>query len=141
MDMSNIADDSMETITSLCALEHFGLGRYGDPIDYLGWKKSLHEIKRKLKVGGTFYLSVPVGKTEKLVFNAHRIFYPMTIINELVPELELSEFSFVENWKINTFFKGGGNLAAFEKLVANHFTSEYVTGLFAFKKVIAPRFD
>ena len=38
-DLSNIPDESIETLSSLCALEHFGLGRYGDPIDYNGRKK------------------------------------------------------------------------------------------------------
>ncbi|MCR5833639.1 MAG: DUF268 domain-containing protein [Selenomonadaceae bacterium] len=139
MDMSNIPDNSMETISALCSFEHFGLGRYGDPIDYDGWKKALHEVKRKLKVGGTLYFSVPVGKKEKLVFNAHRIFNPMTIINELAPELVLSEFSYIANWKINTCFKGGKDFGAIESFVNERLQElqGYNTGLFAFKKPVA----
>ena len=155
MDLSNIPDNSIETLSSLCALEHFGLGRYGDPIDYNGWKKSLHAIKRKLKAGGTFYLSVPVGKDECVQFNAHRIFKPATIINEMTPELELHEFSYIDvpNAQIVTCLKGGDHKNYAEVLssqmvislkrdynaeVLEHVTknlpAKYQTGLFTFKK-------
>ena len=136
-DLSNIPDESIETLSSLCALEHFGLGRYGDPIDYNGWKKSLHAIKRKIKVGGTFYLSVPVGNVERVQFNAHRIFKPMTIINELTPELELYEFSYIDvpNTRIVTCLKGGGDLSAV-KYATENLIGKYVFGLFTFKKRI-----
>lgn len=154
-DLSNIPDNSIETLSSLCALEHFGLGRYGDPIDYNGWKKSLHAIKRKLKAGGTFYLAVPVGNEERVQFNAHRIFKPATIINELTPELELYEFSYIDvpNAQIVTCLKGGNNKSYAEILsqqmvislkrdynaeVLEHVTknlpAKYQTGLFTFKK-------
>lgn len=138
MDMNNIADNSMETVSGLCSFEHFGLGRYGDPIDYDGWRKALREIKRTLKVGGTFYFSVPVGKTERIQFNAHRIFNPLTIIDEMSPELTLHEFSYIADWKINTCFKGNGNLSEFKNFIKNHFNQEYVFGLFAFKKLVTP---
>lgn len=137
MNMENIPDDSMETVSALCSFEHFGLGRYGDPIDYDGWKKALRAVKRKLKVGGNFYLAVPVGREEKLVFNAHRIFNPMTIINEMAPELILHEFSCVANWKIYTLFKGGGDVAALKSIVDSRLVGDYVTGLFTFRKPLA----
>lgn len=140
MDLSNIPDESIETLSSLCAIEHFGLGRYGDPIDYNGWKKALHAIKRKLKIGGTFYLSVPVGNIERVQFNAHRIFLPSTIINELLPELILHEFSYIDlsNTRIVTCFKGGGDFRLIEQATKNF--SKYITGLFAFKKLRGDNF-
>jgi len=136
MDMSNIPDESIETLSSLCALEHFGLGRYGDLIDYNGWKKSLHAIKRKLKIGGTFYLSVPVGSEERVQFNAHRIFKPLTIVNELVPELSLYEFSYIDvlNARIVTCFKGGSDISAVDCATKQRL-GRYMTGLFTFKKL------
>lgn len=138
MNMSNIPDESIETLSSLCALEHFGLGRYGDPIDYNGWKKALHAIKRKLKVGGTFYLSVPVGNVERVQFNAHRIFKPITIVNELVPELSLHEFSYIDlpNTRIVTCLKGRADISALD-YATKHRIGEYMTGLFTFKKFSA----
>ena len=77
MDLSTIPDNYMETVSGLCSFEHFGLGRYSDPIDYDGWKKALHSVKRKMKTGGMFYLSVPVGPKNKVVFNAHRVLIPL----------------------------------------------------------------
>ena len=136
MDMSNIPDDSIETLSSLCALEHFGLGRYGDPINYDGWKKALHAIKRKLKVGGTLYLSVPVGNADRLQFNAHRVFRPMTIINELTPELTLHEFSYIDvpNTRIVTCLKGGADISVIDYATKNLLGKRF-TGLFTFKKL------
>lgn len=136
--LDNIPDESIETLSSLCAIEHFGLGRYGDPIDYDGWRKALRAIKRKLKIGGTFYMSVPVGNVERVQFNAHRIFHPMTILNELTPELILHEFSYIDEpaTKIVTVFKGG-DLSAVERVTK--FLGGYVTGLFTFKKIAQVR--
>lgn len=137
--LDNIPDESIETLSSLCALEHFGLGRYGDPINYDGWRKALHAIKRKLKVGGTFYLSVPVGSVERVQFNAHRIFHPMTIVNEMTPELILHEFSVIDesDSKIVTVFKGGGDISAVERVTKN--LGNFRTGLFTFKKIAQVR--
>lgn len=135
MDLSNIPNYSIETLSSLCAIEHFGLGRYGDPIDYDGWKKALHAIKQKIKIGGTFYMSVPVGNKEYVQFNAHRVFYPMTIVNELMPELTLYEFSCIDgaNNRIITFFKGGNDLSLVDYATKN-WIQGCTTGLFTFKK-------
>src|ERR1035437_7492705 len=57
VDMTNAFD----SISSLHAIEHFGLGRYGDPIDYNGHIKAIENITAMLKTGGTFYFSVPIG--------------------------------------------------------------------------------
>ncbi len=137
--LDNIPDESIETLSSLCAIEHFGLGRYGDPINYDGWRKALHAIKRKLKIGGMFYLSVPVGSVERVQFNAHRIFHPMTIVNEMTPELILHEFSVIDepDSKIVTVFKGGGDISAVEHMTK--FLGKYIAGLFTFKKIAQVR--
>jgi SAM-dependent methyltransferase len=67
-------DNSIETLSSLCVVEHIGLGRYGDPIDALGSEKAIKELKRVLKIGGVILFSVPVDKANKIYFNAHRAF-------------------------------------------------------------------
>jgi SAM-dependent methyltransferase len=67
-------DNSIETLSSLCVVEHIGLGRYGDPIDASGSKKAIEELKRVLKFGGINLFSVPVDKEYKIYFNAHRAF-------------------------------------------------------------------
>ncbi len=89
--LKQIPNGSIESISALCSLEHFGLGRYGDIIDPEACFKCFNEIQKKLKRGGNFYLSLPIGK-ERVEFNAHRIFYAETVI-ENFPSLELKEFS------------------------------------------------
>ncbi len=67
-------DNSIETLSSLCVVEHIGLGRYGDPIDPFGSEKAIVELKRVLKVDGVILFSVPVDNENKIYFNAHRAF-------------------------------------------------------------------
>lgn len=96
--LDGIPDSSIESISALCSLEHFGLGRYGDPIDPDGWIKALKAIERTLSPNGHAYISVPIGY-EHLEFNAHRVFYAETIIHA-VPSLRLVEFSTTSGEKI-----------------------------------------
>jgi SAM-dependent methyltransferase len=67
-------DNSLETLSSLCVVEHIGLGRYGDNLDPFGSEKAIKELKRVLKVEGVILFSVPVDKENKIYFNAHRAF-------------------------------------------------------------------
>lgn len=69
-----------DSLSCLHALEHFGLGRYGDPIDPLGHAKGIANMAALLKPGGIFYLSVPIGR-ERVEFNANRVFDPRTILS------------------------------------------------------------
>ncbi len=71
--------DYCDSISCLHALEHFGLGRYGDPIDPLGYAAGLENMSTILRTGGIFYLSVPIG-LERVEFNAHRVFKPQEIV-------------------------------------------------------------
>lgn len=89
--LEGIPDESIESISALCSLEHFGLGRYGDPIDPFAYQKAMRSIVRVLQEGGHAYISVPIG-WEHLEFNAHRIFYASSIV-ELFRPLRLVEFS------------------------------------------------
>ncbi len=77
--------DYCDSVSCLHALEHFGLGRYGDRIDYNGHLKGWQNIHRMLKKGGKFYFSVPIGE-QRIEFNAHRIFsarYLLDLIQNL----------------------------------------------------------
>ena len=81
-DMMNPSESLVEycdSLSCLHALEHFGLGRYGDPIDPLGHVAGLHNMSQMLRSGGLFYLSVPIGM-ERVEFNAHRIFDPHSLV-------------------------------------------------------------
>ena len=96
--LHQIPDESIASMSALCSLEHFGLGRYGDPIDPEACFKCFDNIQKKLKKGGKLYLSVPIGR-ERVEFNAHRIFYADTIV-ECFRELHLEEFSCTAEGKI-----------------------------------------
>ena len=96
--LRQIPDESVESMSALCSLEHFGLGRYGDPIDPEACFKCFAAIQKKMKRGGKLYISVPVG-SERVEFNAHRIFYASTII-ECFSDMVLQEFSCCEEGKI-----------------------------------------
>lgn len=63
-----------DSLSCLHALEHLGLGRYGDPLDPRGWEEGLKSLWKLLVKGGTLYLSVPTGEHQRIEFNAHRVF-------------------------------------------------------------------
>ncbi len=79
-DLDSRLRDSAESLSCLHTIEHFGLGRYGDPLDPRGHLKGLAQLKRMVKPGGLLYLSTPIG-CERLEFNAHRIFAPQSMLS------------------------------------------------------------
>lgn len=93
--LANFGDNSLESISTLHAAEHFGLGRYGDPVDPDAHVKFMNSLVRVLKPGGRLYFSVPTGR-ERLEFNAHRILSPNTVVAGLAG-LELISFSLVND--------------------------------------------
>ena len=124
--LDTIADNSLESLSSLHAIEHFGLGRYGDAINPDGWRDALHAMQRKVKRGGRLFLSVPVGPQNKLCFNAHRIFAPKTIVEEL-DKMEIESFRYIHAMKVYDVNKE--NFANLDDQV-----QEYDCGLFVFIK-------
>lgn len=72
-------DGCCDSLSCLHALEHFGLGRYGDPINAKGYRSGIANMAKLLKAGGTFYLSTPIGQ-ERVEFNANWVFAPRTIL-------------------------------------------------------------
>lgn len=83
-----------DSLSCLHALEHFGLGRYGDPIDPMGYQSGLNNMANILQSGGLFYLSVPIG-IERVEFNAQRIVDPINL-NKLATSYGLTLKNF--NW-------------------------------------------
>lgn len=96
--LHQIPDESIVSMSALCSLEHFGLGRYVDPVDPEACFKCFDNIQRKLKKGGRLYLSLPIGK-ERVEFNAHRVFYASTVV-ECFGDLRLEEFACAAEGKI-----------------------------------------
>jgi SAM-dependent methyltransferase len=85
--------NSVESLSCMHTVEHVGLGRYGDPIDYDGDLKAIGELKRVVRPGGSLLFVTPIGRS-RIQFNAHRI-YSYSQILEAFAGFELREFSLV----------------------------------------------
>jgi hypothetical protein len=96
---SDLPTEICDSISCLHAIEHFGLGRYGDPIDPLGHIKGLNNLYSLLEPGGTLYISCPIGSSNQVHFNAHRVFEPTGILN-WAPNLglDLIRFNYVDDF-------------------------------------------
>ncbi|MFH0854064.1 MAG: glycosyltransferase [bacterium] len=111
-------DNSLDSVSSICVIEHIGLGRYGDKIDYFGSEKAIKELKRILSCNGSLYISLPVDTKNLIYFNAHRAF-TRDYIMELFYPLKLIEEKYIYKRELTNYYntvKGFG------------------TGLFYFKK-------
>jgi hypothetical protein len=112
-------NNSIESLSSLCVVEHIGLGRYGDLIDPWGSEKAAKELVRVLKKGGDLLVSMPVDVECRIYFNAHRTFTREYILH-LFKDLVLIEELYIYG------------RALFER----YDTSKgFGTGLFHFKRV------
>jgi len=87
-------DASIASLSSLCVIEHIGLGRYGDPFDARGSEKAATELTRVLAAGGDLYMSVPVDDACRVYFNAHRAFTRDYLLS-LFSGLELVEEKYI----------------------------------------------
>ncbi len=81
-DITTMTPEELETsglnfdcVLSFSALEHCGLGRYGDQLNPNGDLKMMALARERLAPKGLFLLGVPVGK-DVLVWNTHRIYGP-----------------------------------------------------------------
>lgn len=86
-----------DSLSCLHALEHFGLGRYGDPVDYDGWRKGLRNLTNMLEVGGILYLSLPTGQVQRVEFNAHRVFAMPFLRDTLLEDFTIERLAFVDD--------------------------------------------
>jgi hypothetical protein len=85
-----------DSLSCLHALEHFGLGRYGDPINWEGHLVGLRNMAALLAPAGKFYLSVPMGP-QRIEFNAHRVFSLRYLLAELQRTFSMDAFSYVDD--------------------------------------------
>ncbi len=116
---------SVDSLSSLHAAEHFGLGRYGDTVDPDACFVFMRNLERILGVGGRLWFSVPIGE-DRVFFNAHRVFSPMTIL-EAFDGLSLVSFSAVTRQ----------NSLAEDVRPESYLENGYKVGLFEFTKLAA----
>lgn len=98
-DLMQLQDNMLnkyDSISTLHVIEHFGLGRYGDPIDYYGHIKAIENITKMLKSGGKLYFSTPIGP-QRIEFNAHRVFSIEYLLNIFKDSYTLDSFSYVDD--------------------------------------------
>lgn len=120
-------DSTVKSLSCLHVLEHIGLGRYGDPLNPMGYLEAAKELVRVLAPGGRLLLGTPVGK-ERLCFDAHRIFDPQTILDSFQP-LNLVDFCLIDD-------SGSRILPAASLEQARE--CSYGCGLFIFEKSTRP---
>jgi transposase-like protein len=88
--------DYCDSASCLNALEHFGLGRYGDPMNLVGHELGFRNLYKMLQHSGILYLSVPIG-SERVEFNAHRVFEMETILGMIKNRFRTLNFSYVDD--------------------------------------------
>jgi len=100
-DITNLPfkNNSIKSLSSICVIEHIGLGRYGDRLDQFGTEKSAKELSRVLEKNGNLYISAPVDSENRIYFNAHRAMTRHYIL-ELFKELNLVEEKYIYGNKI-----------------------------------------
>ena len=129
MDKSLRLADYCDSVSCLHALEHFGLGRYGDRVDYHGHLVGWENIYRLLKKNGKFYFSVPMGK-QRIEFNAHRVFSLRYLLALFDGRYKLDSFAYVDD-EGHLF----SNVQLKPQPVQDNFSCHYGCGIFELSKI------
>lgn len=124
--MNDVEFETTDSLSCLHAIEHFGLGRYGDPIDPRGYIAGFKNLVSMVKPGGTLYISFPIGSQNEVYFNAHRVFHPTDIFSWGVSDLKLLSFDFVDDQ---------GSLHKNHDLSSEVPLLEYGCGIYSFVKM------
>lgn len=122
--------EQYDSISCLHAIEHFGLGRYGDSLDPQGHIKGFQNLLKLLKPGGKLYISFPVATETVIEFNAHRKFNPIDIVNWPTNgnQIHLKRFDYVDD---------AGDLYQDVSLLTQSLKLDYGCGIYTFQKSTA----
>jgi hypothetical protein len=117
-----------DSLSCLHAIEHFGMGRYGDPINPYGHLIGFNNMIKLIRPGGRFYISFPVNSSQtKTYFNAHRVFNFKEILSWQGSEyLSLIRFDLVDDH---------GDLHTDINIDVVDMKFEYGCGIYTFNKV------
>lgn len=118
-----------DSLSCLHTIEHFGLGRYGDPINVNGHIKGLEQLKRMVSPGGILYLSTPIGP-QRLVFNAHRVTAVDTLTDWFNEGWSIEKFAVIDD---SDRVRDGIDWRAKERI--NHFGCTLGIGILAARKL------
>ena len=113
-----------DSLSCLHALEHFGLGRYGDTIDPKGHLVGFQNLIKMLKPGGHLYISFAIASISSVYFNAYRIFEPKEVLS-WADEILLERFDYVDD---------AGDLHSFSD-VYDVPDLKFGCGIYVFKKI------
>jgi len=118
-----------DSLSCLHALEHFGLGRYGDPVRFDGHIAGFENLYKILKPLGTLYFSVPIGP-QRIEFNAHRVFSVNYLLGLFSERFAVQRFSLVDD-------KGrlSEDVDLSETSAAANFGCTYGCGIFELRKL------
>lgn len=83
-----------DSLSCLHALEHFGIGRYGDPLDPSGHLKGFASMSAMIQPGGRFYFSTPMGP-QRIEFDAHRVFSLKYLLDMVSNDFTVFRFSYI----------------------------------------------
>ncbi len=122
-------DATVESLSCMHVVEHVGLGRYGDTLDYEGDLRAAAELSRVVAENGNFLFVVPIGGVARIQFNAHRI-YTYEQVLKLFQNLELVEFALIPD---DGAEEGLIRFASPEQTA----TQRYACGCFHFRKIAA----
>jgi SAM-dependent methyltransferase len=127
MDIMAPADklDTADSVSCLHALEHFGLGRYGDTVDLDGFRKGFEVLSAMVRPGGTLYLSLPIGN-ERIDFNGNRVFSLQRVRELYEADFTLRRFSYVDD---------AGDLHEDVPFTGNELNLNYGCGIFELEKI------
>jgi hypothetical protein len=122
--------ESSDSISCLHTIEHFGLGRYGDPINSNGHIIGFNNLLTILKPEGILYFSTPIGP-QRIEFNAHRVFSLSYLVNKMFKGfVTIKSFSYVDD---------NGNFHSYvdlnEEMINANFGCNYGCGIFELVKI------
>jgi hypothetical protein len=118
--------ESIHSLSCMHVVEHIGLGRYGDPIDYDGDLTACAELKRVIAPGGWLLFVVPLAAQPRIAFNAHRV-YAFDQVLGMFDGLDIEEFCLVPDREVD-----GGLVVSPSKDLLDR--QRYGCGCFLFRK-------